>query len=293
MARWSLADLVAELERTLVAFVKGVRVFIATFRGRRVEKPSQQCVTREPKLEIGDLPDSYGRTRLVALVVDPYLVHTYWEVVPDQLAEARRQIGADYKPVQAVLRFRQEAAGENRERSWFDVEIDLQPQNWYVHLWAAGKVYCADLGLRSGNGRFIFLARSNLIRTPIAWPEVKTEEHFMRIRGGEGDAEVVPAAAYNKPYRRQTAVLPTPASLQARPAFRKPVDSAELLRKKLTELHALRQWPGELLRTEQELAGTAFGPQFDRPDIDLTELAESRLIPGISSALLHSTHRES
>ena len=40
------------------------------------------------------LPARYGVTELVALPVDPFMVHLYWELTPDAIHAARRSLGA-------------------------------------------------------------------------------------------------------------------------------------------------------------------------------------------------------
>jgi hypothetical protein len=104
-------------------------------------------------LEPGELPACYGKSRLVLLPVDPYLMYVYWELAdPPPAAGAR-----------AVLRVYE--AGRP-----FDVEVDLAAGKWYVHLWSSDKVYQADLGLRGVDGAFVILAQSNTVNTPPANP---------------------------------------------------------------------------------------------------------------------------
>ena len=105
-------------------------------------------------LEPGELPQSYGRNRLVLLPVDPYLMYAYWELASDPPPTA----GA-----RAVLRFHEQSHP-------FDVEVDLDAGKSYVHLWSSAKVYQADLGLRGEDGSFIPLAQSNTVGTPPSQP---------------------------------------------------------------------------------------------------------------------------
>ena len=112
------------------------------------------------KQEDDEPPAASGRTRLVMLVIDPYRVHTYWEVTPDDLARAEKMIRLHADSVRPVLRFHDAAVAGAAEanRGWFDVEVHLQPRNWYVQLWSADRTYTADLGLRGDDGRFVSLA---------------------------------------------------------------------------------------------------------------------------------------
>src|SRR2546427_414176 len=71
------------------------------------------------------LPAVYGKSRLVLLAVNPYLIHAYWEIAREDLGKAK-ELAAD---AQEVLRFykRSELASEDAPSDCFDVEIDLSP----------------------------------------------------------------------------------------------------------------------------------------------------------------------
>ena len=114
----------------------------------------------EPEsIEPGELPSSYGRSRLVLLPVDPYRLYAYWELSGDPPPTA----GA-----RAVLRLHESSASGGARP--FDVDIDLAAGNSYIHLWSAEKSYTADLGLRQEDGGFVALARSNTITSPASAP---------------------------------------------------------------------------------------------------------------------------
>lgn len=333
MARWTLADLIAELETALNAIAGDARTFFRWFRTKPSAAPVESRVApfgehekveeskffpplppQALKLEDGEVPVSYGRTRLVMLVVGLYRVHAYWEVTPDKLAEAEKMIRFHANSARPVLRFYDAAvadAADADQTGWFDVDVDLQPRNWYVQLWSADKTYTADLGLRGEGGRFVSLARSNLIRTPRAWPVVGVVEHFMRVEQVPKRAESVPPPVYVKPRRTRLVSLPTPAPAGAEPAcdsaptvgvgtgqwlaesrLPAPVNSAETLLKKLTEFHALRQWRGEPLRAGEPPVPAIPAAYFGEPGADLTEMAEQRFVLGLSSTMAPRTRAE-
>src|SRR5439155_429871 len=102
-----------------------------------------------------ELPDRYGRTELVLMVVDPSLLFAYWEVTSEGLREAQVALGAEMKGARAVLRFYDISLihfdGTNAHHT-FDIDIGLEGRNWYVHLWTAEKSYCADLGFVARTG---------------------------------------------------------------------------------------------------------------------------------------------
>src|SRR5208283_277072 len=171
MGSGSLAELIAELKAAIRGVLKGVQAFAPALRPKAPEKlpaaPAAHFGEHERleeakyyppapsytlKLEEGELPASYGKTRVVMLVVDPNLVHAYWEVAADKLQEVKSQMEDSS---QAVLRFYEAS-------TCFDVDVDLGSGNWYVPLWSAGKSYYADLGFRDLDGSFVQLARSNV-----------------------------------------------------------------------------------------------------------------------------------
>src|SRR6059036_2335402 len=132
-----------------------------------------------------ELPDHYGRTELVLMVVDPLLLFAYWEVTPESLGQAQDALGAEMEGARAVLRFYDISLihfdGTNAHHT-FDIAIGLEARNWYVHLWTAEKSYCADLGFVARTGRFHSITRSNVVHTPRAGVSTRDEERWMRVR---------------------------------------------------------------------------------------------------------------
>lgn len=279
---------------------------------RPVQAPHE--FLREP----GDLPDAYNETRVVLLPVDPYLVHVYWEVAPGELENAKRHLGEDAQQAQAVLRFYDITSimfDGSKAHSVFDVDIELQARNWYVHLWSPEKSYCVDLGFRTEEGRFIPLARSNVAETPRAWPSEKGEERFMLVIGDYERVEILPL---NPPFsplwergegggisdqgegrgggveeRRRGKPLevgeveaisdirswdPGPESAGSRiePNLPRPIDSTELLRRKLAEFYRLRRWGKPPLQPKLPPTRGLPAPFEEEPDFDLTEISERK-----------------
>ena len=192
MAESNLKELIAELQAAFRAIPNGVRALLGpgllpeaqvTQLGEceKVEESKFKLVAPcVPKPEENELPELYGRTRLVLLVTGSYQVHAYWEVTPESLAAAEGKIVGIAPPHRNVLRFYDEECSEPDR--FFDIEIDVAARNSYVDLWSADKAYRAELGQVASEGTFVALARSNSIRTPRAWPKVEPEEHFMRIQ---------------------------------------------------------------------------------------------------------------
>jgi len=132
----------------------------------------------------GTLPAGYGKTRIVLLSVDPYLVHVYWEVSDSGTAFVKALVEAGALRPQAILRFHDVTAmpvGGVRAEGSFDVEVDIESRNWYVRLLSPEKSYVVDLGFRGRDGSFHRIARSNRGETPRAWPCAEKGQQRMRV----------------------------------------------------------------------------------------------------------------
>ena len=132
-----------------------------------------------------DIPDHYGRTELVLMVMDPLHLFAYWEVTPESLREAQDALGAEMDGAGAVVRFYDISLihfdGTNAHHT-FDIDIGLEARGWYVPVWTADKSYCADLGFVARTGRFHAIVRSNVIHTPRAGVSGNTDERWMRVK---------------------------------------------------------------------------------------------------------------
>ena len=155
-------------------------------------------------LDEGDLPESYGNPKVVAMAVNPYLMHVYWDLKPEQFAPR------DPEGSQACLRFSDPTGGS--AASSFDVNIDLSAQNWYVHLWSPDKHYSVELGVKHEDGGFAALVHSEAVETPRAWPVAEVDESFIRV--GETTAEPEPT-------------VETPRVWPAAEAVVRPIDAGE------------------------------------------------------------------
>jgi hypothetical protein len=266
------------------------------------------------------LPGSYGKTRLVLLVVDPYLIHAYWEVAPEKLQDANEPVGLN----KGVLRFyrRSETAPEDTLRDSFDIEVELQSRNWYVHLWSPEESLYADLSLKRNDGTLVRLVRSQVVHMPRTRPAVTIDERFMRVEATERRAQIVPAPALAMEHERlqQDAaglpdefhappiVKPIPARtpvnehnepqqpvttlssvLDVLPTI-KPSDSEQLVRKTIQEVYASVQWGGS--PSEPETVRDFSTPPPGRAGTELTAIAERNFDAGMSSSVLQKNHIE-
>jgi len=167
-------------------------------------------------------PVAVDRTRLVLLTVDPYVIHAYWTLSSRAATTARLQLGNDSERSEAVLRFYDTMclpSGSPGISNSFDIPVELNAHNWYVHLWASAKSYWASLGLRTEDGRFFPIARSNLAQTPRAGISNGGKESFMLVKGNYDHIEQIQNTA--GPYGKEEPVLDTTRD-PGRPLFTDP-----------------------------------------------------------------------
>ncbi len=119
-----------------------------------------QVITRMEEILPSDLPFSYGETKLVLLVRDPYWGYSYWDFSGETWNWVQGKLRED-SSLKPILRVHDLDA----KRS-YDLLVSLEAKNWYVHLGTPDHRYVAELGIGDGNSKFYLIARSNEVRTP-------------------------------------------------------------------------------------------------------------------------------
>ncbi len=116
-----------------------------------------------------ELPYHYGDDRIVLLVRDPYWAYSYWEVSQKKLEIERGNLGRAGEDAYLALRVYDVTDvrfdGQN-DHGHYDIGIYDRVGNWYVNTGMPGRSFIVDLGLKTQDGRFVTLARSNAVRTP-------------------------------------------------------------------------------------------------------------------------------
>lgn len=278
MAGSTPAELIAELAASFRTAPNGVRALLAPPRFGELEQVEAAKFTPAAPAErdAGELPASYGRTRLMLLATGPYRVFAYWDVAAEKLPQGT-----------AALRFYDADASAPSEP--FDIEVDLEAHSRFVDLWSPDRAYRAELGLRRGD-EWIVLAKSNVVRTPRAWPKVEPAAHFLRVEPEP------PAAPSETPIPKMTA------------------EAWAVLTQKLAELSGHREWQGEVfeipVRQEEPAPEPASSeplslePPLPKPvrtspvktsppqiqPNDLTSAAEKQFRAGNSSASIQEKH---
>jgi hypothetical protein len=157
-------------------------------------------------------PPYHGRadqttTQVVAMAINPYLVHVYWQISEMELKAIRHALLKGGRP---VLRFYDITCilfdGTNAHQT-FDVEVDLRTMKWNVPLWSTDKSYLIDLGYEAADGRFFQIARSNIVNLPRAAPSTRFAERYLRVERGR-IRSLSPVIVHGGPYGKPVETVP-------------------------------------------------------------------------------------
>lgn len=179
------------------------------------------------------LPDLYGEAVLVLLPRDPHWMFAYWELPEALWHEAERRWGsavvAQAEPALRVHDVTGLNFPEAPSHQSLDIPITLTADNWHIHVPQSGRSYCVELGLKTADGRFLWLLRSNVVHLPLGRVSDVVDDRWMRIdqetfekllerfgnRGlGGGSAELVRRLA--KRWERSQAGFSWPGGSHAR-----------------------------------------------------------------------------
>jgi hypothetical protein len=166
---------------------------------KTVEDTSFEVSIAEDLLtESGDLPESYGASKVVFMPVDAYLMHVYWEIDPQDIEAASKRLAGKFDQLQPVLRFfdiTNDIFDGTNACDCFDIAIDLRAGNWYVRLLSPGKVYFVDLGIKTESGIFFAIARSNAAELHQGGPQPEEAERHVFVSRYEAPHVAIPQPA--------------------------------------------------------------------------------------------------
>jgi len=154
-------------------------------------RPSTYMPPREWEKE--ELPSHYGDNKVVVLVRDPYWLYAYWEITDERKSNVETETQASWSDLRKVLRVNDVTDiifdGTNANKS-FDIDPTSDANNWYIHVGEPNRSWCVDLGAVAPDGRFILIARSNVVTTPrdsasdvIDEEWMSLEEEFAKLYG--------------------------------------------------------------------------------------------------------------
>ncbi|OUC16487.1 MAG: hypothetical protein B0A82_01035 [Alkalinema sp. CACIAM 70d] len=126
-----------------------------------------------------ELPDGYGESRIVLMPRDPQWAYTYWDVPNDQRDSLRRQGGQ-----QLALRLYDVTdvdLSDQNPHSMQQYACDEMSRDWYLPVPVSDRDYVAEIGYVTGDGRWLMLARSNVVRIPPVYPSDWFDEQFITV----------------------------------------------------------------------------------------------------------------
>ncbi|HID74627.1 MAG TPA: DUF4912 domain-containing protein [Planctomycetaceae bacterium] len=113
--------------------------------------------------------NNYTKDRLVVMVRDPYWLHAYWELTRRSVERARVALGPNWHAAKPILRLAEvsrDATTSTVRQVIRDIEIHGGVNNWYVDVSDPPRSFQLDIGYLAPEGRFLCLARSNVVTTP-------------------------------------------------------------------------------------------------------------------------------
>lgn len=130
---------------------------------------------------VPELPERYHEDRAVLLVRDPYWIHAWWEVTEARLHRTRAELG---EPGTIVLRLYDVSwidwnGSNHHDARDFAVERGLG--SWYLDVGRPDGSFCAEIGLRAGDGRFIPMLRTNVVRMPRDSMSPQLDEEWLAL----------------------------------------------------------------------------------------------------------------
>ncbi|MBN2482846.1 MAG: DUF4912 domain-containing protein [Candidatus Omnitrophica bacterium] len=144
-------------------------------------------LTKPVSVDNQDLPAQQNNTNITLMARDPHWVHAYWNVAPEKLEEAKHNLGEEtFKQSTQTVRvydvtYKDFKKGDQPNRA-FDIDVGPFTHNWYIDSWSDNTAYCADVGLRTPDGTFMRLARSNFVSTPRQGSSGRSEMIWMEVK---------------------------------------------------------------------------------------------------------------
>jgi hypothetical protein len=148
--------------------------------------PTLNLSKKAPK----DLPQGYGKDRIVAMVRDPYWLHCYWELTRHAIQRAEAALGQEWHHSKPILRLLDVSSGETTstsESTVRDIPIHGGCNNWYIDVNNPPRSFRVDIGYLAPSGKFYVLARSNVVSTPRAGVSDVLDENWADIDQQQAD----------------------------------------------------------------------------------------------------------
>ena len=137
---------------------------------------------KSPYFDGDELPFTYGDSKIVLVPKNPQWAYSYWEVADDKFEEAKKNGGVyDGKLTLRVYDVTLKNFDGGNANSYFDIELPNGAREWFINGLNPKANYVTDLGLKSAEGKFVTVVRSNTIDTPSNSISDRVDEEWMII----------------------------------------------------------------------------------------------------------------
>lgn len=170
--------IISSVEKTKVESVKYYPAQMEEKNGQKYFEAIGQSERQET-----ELPHRYNDNKIVLLARDPYWCYAYWDISPNfmetKAKEARKS--GQYDLILRVYDVTDIVFDGKNAHKFIDLKVSGDSNNWYINVWASDRSYIVDLGFKTADGRFILIARSNVVSTPRDRVSDKTDEEWMVV----------------------------------------------------------------------------------------------------------------
>ncbi|MFZ3588152.1 DUF4912 domain-containing protein [Bacillus sp. DJP31] len=116
-----------------------------------------------------DKPSSYNLDMMCAMVKNATTIYTYWELSSIKKSFLEHHFGQEWSFLPKFLKvYDVTSLVFNGQNAHFECEIPLPEMinNWFITELEPNRTYIADLGIKTDQGAFFTILRSNSIETP-------------------------------------------------------------------------------------------------------------------------------
>ena len=126
------------------------------------------------------LPKDYGDTSITILPKDPVSIFTYWSINKETKKSLEKKYGSDFfQKSKLVIRIYDMT--DNTRKTGFDVFIDTDDNSYYINVGKFNRSWVANIGYITENGRFVSVAKSNVLEMPKYGISSITDEQWVML----------------------------------------------------------------------------------------------------------------
>jgi len=141
------------------------------------QTPPQQTFAPMPQGRA--LTHQYGDNQIYLLIRDPYWIYSYWEISRGHEENMFAKLGNDRSQIKSILRV-YDVTESSSNPPYFDITLQNMADHWFINV-GANRSYFVEIGLLHADGRFLALAKSNLVTTPRDAMSDVIDEEWMSI----------------------------------------------------------------------------------------------------------------